>query len=1183
MNPLNILDCPLSGATLIEASAGTGKTWSLVALYLRLLAEPSPSRSVPSVDKILVVTYTRAATAELRIRLRQGLDALLQALFGSQTGDPILVAITERLDTQQRSQAIARVLAALRDFDTAAIYTIHGFCQRVLEDSAFESGQSFMVKAQEDDRAWLLEVVDDFWRQSVVGDPWLAKILVIQKETPDKWLQEIRPYLSRPYLTMPVLEAIELVGVVERLELAWQRLYKNRLAVEEGLSYFVSSQSLHAQHYSENVRKELVSTLLPLIDSPESPALASRTREVLSKLTPPRLTAALKKNMAPLQHPLFEWLAEWLMCWEAYALSGNRQLAALKLKLIDWVNVERRRRYAELRVRCFDDLLIDLMSALHTQETSQRLVKRITGAFHVVLIDEFQDTDPIQYEIFRKVFLESNSPVFFIGDPKQAIYSFRGADVFTYLKARKKVHHCYQLEVNYRSVPPLINVINRLFSRPDAFLLTDIVYQPVKAAECLEPQLEINDDRAALCIQWMDFEHTKKGASKEAATDYAAQLTAAEVAKLLLLAESGQAYLVGSGEKTPLQGGDIAILVNTHRQGVVIREALSQLGIASSALSQQSVFASQEASEILALLRAWAEPTNENQLKILLSTELVGVDASCLYSLAGNEKAWLKYVQHTLEDHQLWVEHGFMVAWRGFILREKVVERLLPLPDGKRRLANFFHLAELIQHHNSQCRGTIPLLNWLENQVAVPPIGEETMIRLDGDASLVKIVTIHAAKGLQYPIVFCPFLWDGALEHQTPAYWLYHAQGTTHVIPDIIADDSIRRCARVEALAEKIRLLYVAMTRAQYRLYLTWGWVQKMETAALSWLFYGEGVQDYSEIFRLHFTPSQVQAGLKAMLEEAPNERCFIDEPPVMNQSVVFSACTTPHYTARPKLNEPKLPWRVFSYSSLVRHSQTTKELERWDEVEEGWVTSEVREPNRFNFPRGAQVGTCLHTILETLDFTKLETLNETVRIGLQRYGIAPEWEHIVCDMIVKTTHAPLDPGVALAEVGAMHRLTELDFVFPVECVDSAQLIRLLSQPNNGLHPLIRKAALTLNLPTIIGYLKGFIDLVCEARGKVYLIDYKSNYLGDQPQDYCETALVKSIASEHYYLQYLIYCVALKRYFASRGADLAACFGGVRYLYLRGLNDEGNGIWRDQPNWALIEQLDRVLHGVPKS
>ncbi|WP_293765706.1 exodeoxyribonuclease V subunit beta [uncultured Aquitalea sp.] len=1186
LRALDALHCPLSGVNLIEASAGTGKTWTIEALYVRLLLEERDGPP-PGVDQLLVVTYTKAATAELRDRLRARLASLLAVMRGADSADDFLLAMAGRFPPgPARELAIQRLLAAVTGFDAAAIYTIHGFCQRVLTDAAFESGQTFTAELVSDDDRLLVEVADDFWRRRVLDDAFLAQVLAESGDTPEVWLAEVKPWLSKPYLDLRRPPPGELTRARAEAEQAWRALAADADALTAGLELLLAAEGFKATSHSPAQLARAADALSALCQPGGGlPPLGPDVVKLLGKLTPDGLARGMKKGFAAPAHALFERVASFLAAWDDYRAALALSVAGMKLELIDWINSEMMRRRAEERVRGFDDLLTDLGAALKHPELGPSLAAAVSRQFHAALIDEFQDTDPIQYEIFRDCFVLQDRTVFLVGDPKQAIYSFRGADIFTYLSAAKDAPTQYSLDTNRRSDAPLVSAVNRLFNRASPFLLSDIQYLPVHAAPSSGQTLSVADDDAPFTVLAGELDGDKPS-SKELAAGWSAKASAAEIARLLALAGQGQATLSGPQGERPLNGGDIAVLVSTHRQGDRVREALAALNVPSVSLTQASVFASDEAADLLAVLRAWAEPASESRLRAALVTELCGLDAAGLLAEVEDETRWEARLSANQQDHQRWLEKGFMAAWRQFFAREKLALRLLPLPDGERRLTNLSHLAELLQKESDSRRGMAPLLAWFEAQVASPPGGEEAVLRLESDARLVKIVTIHTSKGLQYPVVFCPFLWDGALERRGTAFWRYREAGQPRLAPDLLADDAVREQAAGETLAEKLRLLYVALTRAQHRQYLCWSRVKDMQTAALSWLLHGRDCAGLADLRELELAAERIRADLAAL---AGTDLAVRD---ALAGAAPLPAEAADHAVLAAQTLKRSLytPWRVTSFTSLA-HGAGSRLAERPDHdalptpAAPDALEKAIDAPppdSPFAFPRGSRAGTCLHAIFENIDFTTPEaTWTPLAAQQLSRHGFDEAWLPSAVALVRQTLQAELDPGVRLADVPPARRLVELEFTLPLGKFAVERLIAVLSAPEHGLAAPLRAAAQRLDFHTVNGYLKGFVDLVFESGGRFYLVDYKSNYLGDQPEDYLPDSLAQSIAQEHYYLQYLLYCVALKRYLASRGLDYAYCFGGVRYLYLRGMGRPGCGVWADQPAAALLTALEAALISYP--
>ncbi|POZ61078.1 exodeoxyribonuclease V subunit beta [Chromobacterium alticapitis] len=1181
MQALDALNCPLSGINLIEASAGTGKTWTIAALFARLLLEERDGAPPPVIEQILVVTYTKAATAELRERLRKRLAEMLALLDGKGEGDEFLRSLAARFpEGPAREQARQRLTAAVTGFDAAAIYTIHGFCQRVLTDAAFESGQTFQAELVEDDAARLAEIVDDFWRRRIVAEPLLAQVLVEQQATPEAWLAEVRPYLSKPYLKLRAPDSTRLDTARRVVFERWRALASEPESAEQGLALFLFHPGFKANVYRPDTMARAADALRGRLATPDTlPELDSDSRKLMEKLLPEALAKGMKKGCEPPAHPLFAKVEAWLAAWSAYMDQVAHSLAALKLELIGWVNQELARRRGAERSRSFDDLLTDLGAALAHPETGPLLAAQVASGFQVALIDEFQDTDPTQYRIFRSCFVEQRRPVFLVGDPKQAIYSFRGADIFAYLAARHDAERQYTLDTNRRSDAPLVDTVNELFGRELPFLLDGIAYQPVAASPSSGGRLEVNDARAPFNAQWLQA--GDKAMSKESAEQAAATACADEIARLLTLAAEDRAAIARGETRRPLAGGDIAVLVATHRQGDRVRTELRERGVASVALTQESVFASREAEELLALLSAWAEPAHEGRLRRALATELAGLDAARIKAALEDETRWESQLLKNGEDHQHWRERGFMAAWRHYLARERVAERLLPLPDGERRLTNLGHLAELLQQESEGRQGMAPLLAWFAGRVADPPRGEDAVLRLESDAALVKIVTVHTAKGLQYPVVFCPFLWNGALERRGAGFWSYHDGDEPWLAPEAAADDEVRQAARSELLAEKLRLLYVALTRAQYRQYIAWGWVKDVETAALSWLLHAPDARDLAALERLELDGPLLEAQLRGFLDSrGAAARWLADEG---RHSLLERGGQARSYAARPFARKLFTPWRIASFTSLTHDAGShLAEAPDYDRASRPAEAAPAAEPafDRFRFPRGAKAGVCLHEIFENISFGADEaSIREAAQLALTRHGFGAEWLDAGCDLILGTLNAEIAPGARLRDVADHKRLIELEFTLPVKKLDVAALIAELQKPEHGLAGPFRQAAAALDFSAVQGFLKGFVDLVCEADGRYYLIDYKSNHLGDDYADYRNEGLVQAVAREHYYLQYLIYLVALRRYFAARGADWDGRFGGVRYLFLRGMGELGCGVWADAPSLALLDALDGLLKG----
>jgi len=1198
--PLDLLNVPLTGTHLIEASAGTGKTYAITGLFLRLLIEGNLGA-----PEMLVVTFTEAATAELKDRIRARLRQAARAFAEGGSEDLFLNELVRRQDDRERGAAA--IGEALRAFDLAAISTIHGFCLRMLRENAFESGSLFDSELLPDQGSLTREVVEDFWRTRVAGAsaPFVSYLLR-HGTTPNKLLSLLGTRVTQPHLTIlpdreipdSAREESEYLDCFREVRDAWPEA---RAEVERILS---ACEGLNRTRY----RKGAIPLWLSRMDEhmergdPDGSLFAE-----FRKFTTRELEGSMKRGFAPPAHSFFALCQRLGDAQMALEELFRRRLVGLKAELFRHVRRELTRRKEERNVMSFDDLLVRLHQALEARGGAA-LARAIRGRLKAALIDEFQDTDPVQYAIFKKVFGTGEGPLFLIGDPKQAIYGFRGADLFAYLAASSEVESRHTLGENWRSEPGLITAVNAVFDgRERPFLFEEISFHPAAPAPAKGPDpLRIEGEPGSALDLWFLKGSLGQGSdkplSKGTAREILPRAVAGEISRLLRLGRSGRAF-VGT---RPLGEGDMAVLVRRNLEARLMQEALAELHIASVLYSTGDLFDSHEALEVERLLRGIAEPNNSGLLRAGLATDLLGVKGEELERLLADEPAWERWIVSFRGFHDLWNEQGFIVMFRRLLAGKEVLPRLMSLPDGERRNTNVLHLAEVLHRAAvDQKLGMGGVLKWLAQQRdPTTPRREEHQLRLESDERAVKLVTVHKSKGLEYPVVFCPFAWDGSRIRERGEPLAFH--GTEAGITlDIGSDDreTHRLMAEREVLAENLRLLYVALTRARNRCYLIWGRFREGETSAPAYLFHGgrraPGEHDVE--------------GLAARLGEMGDE-AMLSDLRVLQQAGTGAIELTEVAEVSPE-EAPPLPvepvklaprtwtvqverqWRVASFSALVSAQPHRAELadrdqgtmpERSDGVDSLQPEAEKKILDRFAFPGGARAGTLLHDILEHLDFSAREgpALGELVAEKLEEYAFEPVWRDSLCSMLAGVLASPLVagcPDLRLSRIERRDRLNELEFYFPVKQLSPAVLRRVFAAhggpevPANFPEHLER-----LQFAPVRGYMKGFMDLVFRFDGRFYLADWKSNLLGNRPEDYGVEALARVMAERFYVLQYHLYTVALDQYFRLRlpGYDYDQHFGGVFYIFLRGIDpDFGSdyGIFRDRPTRGLVEALRETL------
>ncbi|NQZ53085.1 MAG: exodeoxyribonuclease V subunit beta [Piscirickettsiaceae bacterium] len=1162
MTVFDVNTVALEGLNLIEASAGTGKTYTLAELYLRLILEQDLT-----VDQILVVTYTRAATEELRERLRQKLvDARDQRLS----------------QIAPKQHELKKLNLAIQSFDEAAIFTIHGFCQRVLGDYAFESGLRFELELIGDDGELLQSVADDFWRKEVTtADKDFVAYLLSKKESSETLLKSVRSVIAKPYLNcLPVAE-VNVEQLVQQIQTQFERVQKLWQTEQDDVIATLHNKALlNGNKYRTNSVEKWLVNLANLLSQPE---IKQGLFDGFERFTPAKLEDALKKDQV--LPPLLFWTACELLLEQNQQLQQGRELQrqALRLKLLEYCREVVPQQKQQQKILSYDDLLLNLEQAFKGSQ-GDWLVERLQEQYQAALIDEFQDTDPIQYASFSRLFSNSDLITFLVGDPKQAIYSFRGADIFTYLQAKSEAKLKHTLSTNWRSHPHLVSAVNRVFNRhSEPFIYKDIPFQAVDAARESHEILQLaKGDSTPLQILWADSD---KSMSKKDLTAIAANVTADEIAKLLNLAQTGQAGLLDeqSQQLQPLTGGDIAVLVRNHRQAHAIQSCLQSRGINSVQQGRENVFDSLEAQVLERVLLAIEEPNNEARISAALTTGLWGLSAIELYQLQQDESLWLKQLNFFHDLHQLWLKHGFMRLFRQLLVTtstsQSVQQRLLSLPDGERQLTNLLHLAELIQDHCSQQgEGIETVLHWLSSHRQSANDNDDTaQLRLESDEQLVKIITIHKSKGLEYPIVFCPFLWDANLRAAENKVISFHQDDADNTASVAFSEPALSQAAvsvTIEEQAEDLRLLYVALTRARERCVLIWADVKNIGQSALFSLLHSG----------LDKADSTLMLEDLNQLAQASNNTISVEPLSVGDMTHYLGASgQTKTLVAKEFKGTIQQPWRIGSFSALTRGHDA--ELPDYD-AGESIVVAPVAQTNkmdRFGFARGAQAGTCLHAIYELWDFTSQDedALQTLVSRTLLQYGFGDKWVTVVVQWVKEVVATPLNKsGIALSVLTPATRLDELAFYFPVANLSvnnlQKELLPLLAA-DSTLATVIKR----LSFSSLTGFMKGFIDLVFEHEGKFYVVDYKSNHLGNTEADYQTEQLDDAMVAHDYPLQYLIYSLALHRYLKLRLIDYdpEIHLGGVYYLFIRGMKSEWGqaGIFYDKLDIALLEKFDACL------
>jgi exodeoxyribonuclease V beta subunit len=1203
---LEALDFPLHGSRLIEASAGTGKTWTIAALYLRLVlghgGENGYVRPLTP-PEILVMTFTRAATRELSNRVRERLVQAAACFRGeAEATDPYLEALADAYDDEPARLAAAhRLVLAAETMDEAAIFTIDAWCQRMLREHAFDSGSLFDEELVSDERALFEDAAHDYWRQHVypLSGAALTSLLSCWRDVEALKLSvrelvqragRIDDGTERP-LGAVILDAErEQRDALARLKDGWQA----RADAME--SWIAAQRSVNPKAFNGN--KMRPDSLAKGFDALRRWAIDPQehypqlTDSLWHRLTPDGILDAFSKDYSAHVPECFEHTAE--------LKAGLDAIAPVAHALLRHAACAIAHRMAELKRRNrqfgFADMLARLKDALEGPN-GEALRRRILDQYPVALVDEFQDTSPDQYRIFDLLYrVADNDPergLFLIGDPKQSIYGFRGADIHSYLSARRATagRH-YQLGTNYRSTRQLVDAVNQLFRHAEgnyaagAFRFrkgeeNPLPFEAVDAAGRRQQLVGVDGPLQALAVGVADTPDLRADDYRE----FFAQHCAEHIVRLLNDARAG--FEDDAGRFTRLMPADIAILVRDRREAASVRRALVQRKVASVYLSDQdSVVESDEARDVLRWLQAVANPLDVTLARAAFATATCALPLAELAQLASDELAWEVRVEQLKSLHQAWQRQGVLAMLRRFIHELGLPAKLLAAAGGERRLTNLLHLAELLQEASRELDGEQALVRWFAEQVeGLGEGGDERVLRLESDAELVKVVTVHKSKGLEYPLVYLPFAVTARkTDRRNRAFFEYvEADGERRI--DLGLSDAALEAVDRARLEEDLRLLYVALTRARHFLWLGVAAVaarkkgeNQLHESALGYLLTG-GTPVPTEAVRERW--EQLRGGVDGIAVHplASPDGCTV----LRRADVRPELVEPPRFEARFERN-----WAVGSFTSLTRNTTavaaappTRPQEENLLEEEDPGVVPVVHSEDApwHRFPRGAGPGNFLHEQLEWMaqeGFGQVD--DEQYRSRLEQRIRRAGWGNRLDDALAwlrMIAVTPLPPvGCALADIAAP--LAEMEFWFPSRQLDVAALDRLCRRRmlGNTPRPVLPERQLH-------GMLKGFTDLVFECHGRYWVLDYKSNALGPGDTAYTQAAMASGMAEHRYDIQGAIYMLAVHRLLRARLGESYSPrehLGGAVFLFLRGIgNPATHGCYLLEPDLELLDGLDRLL------
>ena len=1188
----------LTGRLMIRASAGTGKTWTICSLVIRLITEENQS-----VSQMLIVTFTKAATAEMRHKIYQRLLESLTELSSLSPTDPFIIRLIEQLQKKGISTKIAidRLKQAIYEFDQLFISTIHGFCKKLLSDFAFSAQRPFVLSIEENTASVIHQIASDFWRKRLLSLTHLSttETLFYQRFIhdmgtllPGSLTTFFSRHLAKPYLNVDQPETSDWESPACQYTEAftdclplWE-MYQDdiRVALQSAFDETVSKT-----YYQAKTVNRLFSDLTRLFARKDPAFIAC---EQMNHIDKDYIQSKLKKGK---NLPDYRWLDAFdrfakaaISLEEAY----QRRFYALLYDFFCFAKEEILMNQQYQQALTQDDLLMLAQSALKmhpdfAQKTHQN--------YPVMIIDEHQDTDPVQADIFNSLYQAdkrpSNALFVTVGDPKQAIYSFRGGDIYTYLQTNQP-HHAehaenaaeYTLSINFRSEKSMVDAINSLFGSPDAFMDRQIHFTPSDANITDCHWLDQNQPIKGLHATLLTRTGLEKPLSKTEAIEHCCDYVARRIAYLLSLGKKGQIVLFDPHKKPDqyenLQSKHIAILTRDNRQADRMQAALSRYQIAASVKSSGHIFESEEAIAIFYLLSAIRQP-NKQSITLALSTLLFGFSGNELFDKMQDYQQYADFLDKFQLYQQYWHKEGISFALARCFAELQVYQVLMRYPKAERHLTNVRHLVEHLQKLQNSTQNPESVYQHYSRLLSDDQLvqgHDDTELRLESEDNLVQIMTIHKAKGLEFDWVFCPFLWTARLTNKEPNDYvpIFYHDDAHQARLKLNAEDRNDAYTRQhqDSQAEEIRIAYVALTRAKYYAEITSGAFNSLLQSPIGWLVHRQHHPERSSI-----TQEEMMADWQALREknkESININLVsIDDIDYQIPPFEISASSQHRVGVTASSLSFNLPRKKLAYDFSRLNSYL------YVSVQENGHPAIQAEPTDpiFLIPEGKDFGNLMHKLLEQSSAFLPE--KESILSLCEQYHIDPVHADAIGKMARRVLETPLDQdNFILNHIDARKKIAEMHFRFPVgnrhtqQGTDTKQIAELARQ--------FRKPVSVIT-DTLYGYMNGIIDLITEYNGKYYLIDYKTHHLGNHISNYHPDLLKKIMDQQGYHLQYLIYLVAMRRWLRLRLPDYddQTHLGGVYYVFTRGLSEDhpGHGIFFDLPDMTLIETIDHYFTG----
>ncbi len=1168
-NPLKI---KLKNSNLIEASAGTGKTNIISILYLRFLLGINLQKNFSSLhfNKLLIVTFTDLATLEIKNRIRINIKNLR---ISCKNNVCLNDEIKYLFDEVKNIPNIINILFLYEyQIDIFSIFTIHGFCKKILFTNFFSSNLnlSFNILNSESDLIYNLVVF--FWKKYF--NPLsvsLIKIIITYWLNPKDLFKYILPFFNyitfdfnyiNNYLSINDCYC-KIINFINKVKKQWNLENKN-------IYHLLMSLNLNKYVYN---KKNISNWVKKLSIWSNTITVNFLYPDCLLRFSGKYLFNCSNGNVLFLRKDSFFSFVDNLF------LIKNDLFNFILVLCFNYVKKELKKKKINKSLLSFNDLILYLYKSLN-KDVNNVLVDSIKSSYPVILIDEFQDTDFLQYEIFYKIYINNDSnletKLILIGDVKQLIYTFRGASVYIYIKARNDVNCLYTFNDNWRSSFNLIESINYLFCRlKNVFFFKDIKYIPVNYSKKSKLLKIIRKDKIDYSINFFVF---KKKLINLNYKQVLAKYCAISVCKLLDESKNNFIYFSNKKQKKKIVPSDISILVYSNLETKIIFDEFSKLNLPIVNNSVNSnVFSTLEAKEVMFVLKSILFPESELNMRNALSTSIFGFDLFSISKYLSDKNKLYLLIEEFHCYYNILINDGFFSMIKFIIYKKNLINRLC---DNKQYIINLIHISEILQKIYLDLKNEKFLLDWLNEKINSFELNipEYSIRSYYDDNNAIKVTTIHKSKGLQYNIVYIPFLIN---LRKKDKYYVFYDLKKNNVNVDLLKSKKNRKLFKKELISEEMRLLYVAITRSVYQCNLfvyenkKYRNLSKFYLSSIGKIFFFNKKKDFNDIKKILFN----------------NFNCkyinfiFIKD---INKKVIFYFNNEDDFNKeiinikKKKFNFNFKNKGLFNYTNIV--NKNDKYFLKYIDFNKEKNDFNNEKKNIHYFPKGENIGNFFHILLENMDFNK-DINVDFISKKLIEFNYDNNWLNIIKNSLFNVLNVKLDfINISISSDKIVFLFKEFDFLLFIKKSFSFSNYNKIIKKYDFISKFCNDIFVSFDL--LNGYLNGVIDLIFLYKEKFYIVDYKSNWLGYSYSDYNKNNLLKIMSFNRYDIQYQIYSLVLHNYLKLNLLNYSynKNFGGIYYIFIRGLflnkyNKTENGIFFVKPNNVLINKLSILICG----